>query len=74
MGLQPARGDASAIEFGRSGLDGLMRRAASLDCVVRARARCPVASGVSGVSGMSESVEIAHSKATAHACLTATLN
>ena len=42
----------------------------TLPCVVRARARCPVASGVSGVSGMSESVEIAHSKATARACLT----
>jgi len=31
MGLQPARGGASAVEIGRSGLDGLMRRAASLD-------------------------------------------
>jgi len=43
---------------------------ATLPCVVRAHARCPVASGVSGVSGMSESVRNAHSKATARACLT----
>jgi len=32
MGLQPARGGASAVEIGRSGLDGLMRRGAILDC------------------------------------------
>jgi len=31
MGLQPARGGASAVEIGRSALDGLMRRAAGLD-------------------------------------------
>jgi len=43
---------------------------ATLPCVVRAHVCCPVASGMLGMLGMLESVRNAHSKATAHACLT----
>jgi len=43
---------------------------ATLSCMVRAHACCPVALGVLGVSGMLELVENAHSKATVHTCLT----
>jgi len=43
---------------------------ATLPCVVRVCTHCPVALGMLGMSGMSESVKNVHSKATAHACLT----